>query len=58
METKQLARLVAAVEALAGVVDQLSRDVARGHASREALARIRADLALLRREVSAPEDRS
>ena len=58
METKQLARLVAAVEALAKVVEHLSRDVSRGDASRQALAEIRADLAQLRREVSAPEDRS
>lgn len=58
METLQLDRLAGAVEALADVVEHLSRDVARGRAPREALAEIRADLAALRRELSAPEGRS
>ena len=58
MGTQQLDRLAAAVEALAEVVEHLSRDVARGGAQREALAEIRADLAGLRAEISAPEGRS
>ena len=60
---EQLDRLAAVVEGLADVVEQLTRDVARGHACLVALAKVRAELSSLRADlaagrISAPEGRS